>query len=56
MLKLMERVETPDGRRGRVVCLTGGRALVWYGFKKGEVWWEEAELQRSAPRQLELFA
>ena len=56
MFKLLDRVETPDGRRGRVVCLTGCRALVWHGFKNGEVWWEAAELVRSGPKQLELFA
>lgn len=56
MLKLWDRVETPDGRRGRVVCLTGERAIVWHGLKKGEVWWKAAELVRLGPKQLELFA
>lgn len=55
MLKLWDRVVVPDGRGGRVVCLSGGRACVWHGSKKGETWWPASELMPAQPRQMELF-
>lgn len=56
MFDLWDIVVVPDGRRGRVVCLTGGRACVWHGIKKGETWWLVDQLDRPDPKQLELFA
>lgn len=53
--KLWDRVALPAGERGRVVYLGDGRALVWHGFRKGESWYDLAELRLPEPEQQELF-